>query len=189
MRTRARGIADFRNDTGQPASAFGGGFGVRIADSGQPGGGTAPTGRQASCTKQTQLPEAGHRGGVRLHRGGRGRGPWGNRAKQSQFPSDPKEGQVLCGKGVMVNRTFDRPQQNKPNSRPGRVGRGPGDGGRRIIAQNKPNCPKRGTEAVSCRGPAVWGRRGVRRGANAPNKPNLPGASGRDKYCAGKELW
>ena len=33
--------------------------------------------------------------------------------KQSQFPPGQQEGQVLCGKGVMVNRTFDRPRQNK----------------------------------------------------------------------------
>ncbi len=45
--------------------------------------------------------------------GGAGRGML---YKQSQFPPDQKEGQVLGGKGVMVNTTFDKPQQNKANS-------------------------------------------------------------------------
>ncbi len=35
--------------------------------------------------------------------------------KQSQFSPEQKEGQRLGGKGVMVNSTFDRPQQNKAN--------------------------------------------------------------------------
>jgi hypothetical protein len=35
--------------------------------------------------------------------------------KQSQFPPDQKRGQRLGGRGVMVNRTFDRPRQNKAN--------------------------------------------------------------------------
>jgi hypothetical protein len=38
--------------------------------------------------------------------GGEGRGML---YKQSQLPPDQKEGQVLGGKGVMVNSTFDRP--------------------------------------------------------------------------------
>ncbi len=38
-----------------------------------------------------------------------------HRAKQSQSPPNQQEGQVLCGKGVMVNRTFHRLRQNKAN--------------------------------------------------------------------------
>jgi hypothetical protein len=51
-------------------------------------------------------------------------------------------------------------------------------------APNKPNCPKRGTEAVSGK-PGGWGRSimqnepnsgwSARQGPNAPNKPNFPG--------------
>ncbi len=37
-------------------------------------------------------------------------------AKQSQFRPRRQERQRLGGKGLMVNRTFDRPRQNKPNS-------------------------------------------------------------------------
>ncbi len=44
--------------------------------------------------------------------GGAGRGML---YKQSQFPPDQKEGQVLGAKGFMVNTTFDKPQQNKAN--------------------------------------------------------------------------
>jgi hypothetical protein len=49
--------------------------------------------------------------------------------------------------------------QNKANSRRGRGGRGRGDVGRGTNAQNKPNCPKRGTETVS----------GSRPGGGIPN--------------------
>jgi hypothetical protein len=58
-------IADFRNGTGQPASAFGGVVRFRIADWGQPYGGTpalqpAASGlRRAKCAKQTQFPPDG----------------------------------------------------------------------------------------------------------------------------------
>jgi hypothetical protein len=41
--------------------------------------------------------------------------PDANRAKQSQFLPEQQEGQVFCGKGVMVNCTSDRPRQNKAN--------------------------------------------------------------------------
>ncbi len=38
-----------------------------------------------------------------------------SRAKQSQFPPRRRDGQSFCGKGVMVNSTFDGPRQNKAN--------------------------------------------------------------------------
>jgi hypothetical protein len=116
MRTRARGIADFRNDTGQPASAFGGVVGLRIED------------RVAAGPSRLRPARAG--------------------------------------------------RTNKPNSRPGRVGRGPGGEG-----------SLRKTNPVSCRGPVAWGRRGVRRGANAPNKPNFPSSKTNGKCFEDKELW
>ncbi len=146
-----------------------------------------------------------------------------NCAKQTQFPADQKEGQVLGGKGVMVNSTFDRPRQNKANLRAKPGGTRPQGWGTRgkcakqtqfpaagmphhssiplfqgsspmPVAQNEPNCPKRGTEAVS--GGAGWvegcctnkpnscyyadpeigvpgrARPHPTRGAIAPNKPN-----------------
>jgi hypothetical protein len=61
-------------------------------------------------------------------------------AKQSQFSSERNEGQVVCGKGVMVNSTSDSPRKNKA-----KLGQ---DGGLRgrcswkgSIVQNKPNLP------------------------------------------------
>jgi hypothetical protein len=41
--------------------------------------------------------------------------PRANCAKQSQFPPEQQEEQVLCGEGVMVNRTRNRLRQNKAN--------------------------------------------------------------------------
>ncbi len=38
-------------------------------------------------------------------------------AKESQFRPRRQDGQRLCEKGVMVNSTFNRPRQNKANSR------------------------------------------------------------------------
>jgi hypothetical protein len=80
-------------------------------------GGTRPQGRGTAgkCAKQTQFPAAS---GTRPSPLGPPASPLGQRQlyKQSQLPPGPKEGQVLGGKGVMVNRTFDEPQQNKANS-------------------------------------------------------------------------
>jgi hypothetical protein len=47
--------------------------------------------------------------------GGRRTPPGHDGAKQSQFAQEQREGQVLGGKGVMVNRAFDRLRQNKAN--------------------------------------------------------------------------
>jgi hypothetical protein len=51
---------------------------------------------------------------ARAPRNGRGR-PGSDCAKQSQFPPEQRKGQVLCRKGVMVNRTCNRLRQNKAN--------------------------------------------------------------------------
>jgi hypothetical protein len=48
--------------------------------------------------------------------GGRETPPGSDCAKQSQFLREQQEEQVLCGKGVMVNRTCNRLRQNKANS-------------------------------------------------------------------------
>ncbi len=78
---------------------------------------------EANRAKRTQLPEAGHRGGVR--RAGYPRFRYSTIpallshafcAKQSQFPPRRRERQRLCEKGVIVNSTSDRPRQNKANS-------------------------------------------------------------------------
>jgi hypothetical protein len=48
-------------------------------------------------------------------------------AKQSQFPAELREGQVVCRKGVMVHRTCNRLRKNKANL-PARPPRGAGRG-------------------------------------------------------------
>ena len=159
MRTRARGIADFRNDTGQPASAFGGVVGLRIEDRVAAGPSRLRPAR-AVCTNKPNFRQSNRKGkccvgkelwlsgpakstgktkpiarsgaprrcldcgfperhratGVRLRRScriadcglGTNRPPRacaGRLYKQTQFPPERQEGQVLCGKGVMAERT------------------------------------------------------------------------------------
>jgi hypothetical protein len=93
-----------------------------------------------------------------------------NRAKQSQFRRWPSECQIPTGTEVMSEPTRNVSVRNKANSRQGRAGRGPGAWDARQMRQtnpipttmpigrsafpgqivrNKPNCPKRGTKAVS----------------------------------------
>jgi hypothetical protein len=71
-----------------------------------------------------------------------------NCAKQTQFAFERNEGQVLWGKGVMVNCTYKGPWKNKANFR--RMGRTWGTRGR---APNKANCRQCGRESHqrSCR--------------------------------------
>jgi hypothetical protein len=85
---------------------------------------TAAGRAQGKCAKQTQFARRG-RGAGRgiLYRQTQFAGT--NCAKQTQFPPDQNEGQVLGGKGFMVNRTVYRHRQNKANSRRHRVGRSP----------------------------------------------------------------
>jgi hypothetical protein len=104
-------------------------------DLGYLGDRTAAGRAQGKCAKQTQCARRGR---------GAGRGML---YKQSQFPAGQKEGQVLGGKGVMVNRTSDRPRQNKANSHCD-ADREIGVPGQPNL-RNKANCPKRGTAAVS----------------------------------------
>jgi hypothetical protein len=61
-----------------------------------------------------------------------------NRAKQSQFAPKRQTGQVLLGKGFMVNYSCTSPRQNKANSWRCRVERGPGDEGPWGVVQTKP---------------------------------------------------
>jgi hypothetical protein len=99
----------------------------------------------------------------------------GKCAKQSQFPAGQKEGQNLGGKGLMVNRTFDRPRRNKANSGRSPVGRGPW----RSIVQNEAN--SRRTGRVPCGSslgprPPVSGLSWaiVRNKANCSGRPRPP---------------
>jgi hypothetical protein len=82
----------------------------------------------ANRAKRTQLPEAGHRGGVgqadipltlptfqystipALQRGTKGGG-----AKQTQFRAAQKEGQVPCRQKVAANGARETPWKNKAN--------------------------------------------------------------------------
>jgi len=80
-----------------------------------------------------------------------------NRAKRTQFPPEPGEGQVFSEQRVMVNRTCEELRQNEANLPPwaaeavgrGQRGEGGGPASPEQIVRNEPNCPKRGTEAVS----------------------------------------
>ncbi len=90
-----------------------------------------------------------------------------NCAKQTQFRQRERKRQVLSGKGFMFNRAACGPRQNKANSggwdaarpspRPEALTMPPGTG---ASVQNEANS-------------WPW-RRGGGRGANAPNKANLP---------------
>ncbi len=62
---------------------------------------------------KTNPISSGRRG---MGAGGRETPPGSDGAKQSQFLREQQEEQVLCGKGVMVNRTCNRLRQNKANS-------------------------------------------------------------------------
>jgi hypothetical protein len=92
-----------------------------------------PAPQRAKCAKRTQFPPVPGGSGpegraaivqnepnwARAPRDGHGRGreapPQSNRAKQSQFPLEQREGQVLCRKGFMVNRTGNGLRQNEAN--------------------------------------------------------------------------
>jgi hypothetical protein len=71
-----------------------------------------------------------------------------NCAKQTQFRQREKKRQVLCGKGVMVNRTSHRPQQNKANSRLRRAGRGRWGGDRGAIVRRHRDAPLQETKPI-----------------------------------------
>ncbi len=82
-------------------------------NSGRPGGGPATPGEGRMCETKPIWPG----------RPGMGAGGWetptgSDCAKQSQFPPEQREGQVPSRKGVMVNRTCNRLQQNKANLQP-----------------------------------------------------------------------
>jgi hypothetical protein len=71
-----------------------------------------------------------------------------NCAKQTQFRQREEKRQVLCGKGVMVNRTSHRPQQNKANSRLRRAGRGRWGGDRGAIVRRHLDAPLQETKPI-----------------------------------------
>jgi hypothetical protein len=145
--------------------------------------GQAPPHTWLNCAKQTQF------GSVCATDGSSN----GETCETNPIPATGNKRQRLDGKGVMVNSTSDRPCQNKANSAgwdtpggttsgavawarcakqtqfgpEGLAGRGTNKANpaRWPIVSNKPNCPKRGTEAVSgCTGWTMPGRRG--RGGN-----------------------
>jgi len=57
--------------------------------------------------------------------GGRKSPPGHDGAKQSQFPAEQREGQVVCGKGLMAERTYKEHWKNKANFRAKPGGTGP----------------------------------------------------------------
>ncbi len=131
--------------------------------------------------KQTRFPVSRAAGNPRLcetkpihpraPKIGRGR-PGSNCAKRSQFHRTDREGQALCGKGVMVNWTRRRRRRNEPNSpmRPEM------DAGRRSCCRSKMRKTnpiyRRGAGKTIAKAPGLDAA--TRPGANAPNKPNLP---------------
>jgi hypothetical protein len=146
-------------------------------------GDRAPAGRaQGKCAKQTQFVRRG-RGAGRgiLYKQTQFAGT--NCAKQTQFPEAGKRRQVLGGQGVMVNRTSDRPRQNKANSPIADWGQTCRLRPAQAIVQNKPNSQPHGTRGRSrqtkpiarsgaprrCRGADRPGQR--TRGASKVNLP------------------
>jgi hypothetical protein len=82
-------------------------------------------------------------------------------------PPEHEEGQCLGGKGVMVNSTFDRPRQNKANSRQRRVGRGRRGVDTRQMCKTNPIRPvggRPGPGGPTVRNKAKLGQSGVSRG-------------------------
>jgi hypothetical protein len=95
-----------------------------IRESKKSGGDAQPTKRRrrarSRCAKQTQFTwdrpeEARAAGAVSAAAGGV------KRAKRSQFAPEQCGGQVLCGKGVTIDWTRERPRQNEANFRRGRL--------------------------------------------------------------------
>ncbi len=163
----------------------------RIADWGQPWGRRADRATTPRCPvpfrQQTQLAGANYAKrtqsadpGPGGHRPGDLTGGAFSRAdcaKQTQFAFERNEGQVLWGKGVMVNCTYKGHWKNKANSR--WMGRGLGDEGRGCRqTTNKANCPKRGTEAVSGRRAGESHERSCRSGELRQTNP-ISGGAGR----------
>jgi hypothetical protein len=118
---------------------------------------------------------------------GLGARPWANRAKQSQFgtsragtpnprranyakQSQTWEGWAIWGQDVLCRR--GQSCKTNPIWRVGRDSTGP-------IAPNKAKLGH----------PGVSGGRDAGRGADAPNKPNLPRSGTRGKSFMSKELW
>jgi hypothetical protein len=96
-----------------------------------------PGPRRAKCAKRTQLPEAGHRGGVSIADCRLRIADWGKTRSGMPGPRPSTSG----SRGAMV--------RNEPNFRR--------SGNREAIVRNEANCPTRGTEAVSRLRIADWG--------------------------------
>ncbi len=116
-------------------------------------------------------------------------------AKQTQFPPEEQDGQVLCRKGVMVNRTSDGHRQNKanfggwdtvgPSARPEALTMPPvAPGLRGPIAPNKPNLPRTDRHGRPLAGPrALPSPRTI-----AANKPNFPTGRRDGQVLGGKRV-
>ncbi len=110
-----------------------------------------------------------------LRQVGCGSGP----GKQSQF-----------GQGAGIRGRVQRPAPRRPNSGPVvQTNPIPGLAGWGEARGTEGEGSLRKTNPVSCRGPVAWGRRGVRRGANAQNKPNFPSSKTNGKCVEEKDLW
>jgi hypothetical protein len=110
----------------------------------------------ACCAKRSQFPEAGHRGGVSIADCGLGIADWEQTCDETPLR------QRHAGRGASCQTNpigRNESYETKPIGPPGRcrVGRpthslslrAGSTKNRGPIVQNKPNCPKRGTEAVS----------------------------------------
>jgi len=90
---------------------------------GRAGPGLGGVGREANYAKRTQSADPGP-GGYRPGDLTGGAFSRADCAKQTQFAFERNEGQLLWGKGVMVNCTYKRPWKNKANFRRDSNGRG-----------------------------------------------------------------
>ena len=119
-----------------------------------PGGPPSPLGPPASPLGQRQLYKQSQSRLRRAGRGPQGRGTRDKCAKQTQFPAEQKEGQVVCRKEVMVNGTCNRLRQNKANL-PARPQTGAGRGSHRrssrsgVLRQTNPICGSRAGKTIT----------------------------------------
>ncbi len=174
-------IADCRNDTGQPASAFGGVVGLRI------GGQTfrlRPA--QANCAKQTQFPSHG-----RDARGTHGRDAHATSAwrRPSNRPSAPNKANLRTGRRDDKCCGYKELGQMGRGSSPGKTK--PKGCGQWTVAQTKPIRGSRALAPVVLMGRMPMPRAaggGAANRASAPNKANFGRGEMEGKCCADKEL-
>ncbi len=107
-------------------------------------------------------------------------------AKQTQFGPWQSKGQVVCRKGVMVERTCKEHWKNKPNFWRDRAGRGPRGVGRGGNCATSPRCPASGNKPNSVSRNEPAGGEGQR--AIVQNKAKFGEAGGSGRWRIGERI-